>query len=613
MCGIFGAIRKHGSYDPEAFVRFKGLTDLVAYRGPDDSGYLSLDFRKDQVNTDQTQPFQVFLGHRRLSIIDLSPAGHQPMTDGKGRWIIFNGEIFNFVELRRELEKNGHSFQTESDTEVILHIYDQYGESGFEKLNGMWAFAIADLPGKRIVLSRDRFSMKPLYLFENGNDIYFASEIKQLLPLLDKRELNPEVMSAYLSQGLIDYSNETFFRKIVKVPPKSTFIVCLNTGKTHTHQYWDYTPSNWEGDPSEQFRELFLDSVRIRLRSDVKVGVLLSGGLDSSSIAVLADQLTEGKLESYSIISRDGQCSEEPFIDKLCIAADLKNKKLLFESPDVHRELQQIIYHNDEPFGTFSPIAQYKLVQLIKAQSDVTVLLSGQGGDEAMLGYSKFFFFYLKELVKKGKYYQAATQFLWSLLKRTVVHQFRLGEARRYVRFLNKRTSQSFIRVESAMKPIWECDNLRDRQIADLDHYSVPALAHYEDRIPMAHSLELRHPFLDHRLVDFLISLPEEWKIQDGWTKFILRKTSDKLPDAIRWRRDKQGFIVPEEFWLKNTLKGTIQNIFKKSTLAELGVIDDAQFLRYYDDFQNGRSQIWYTDISRTLMAEIWAKQFLRS
>jgi asparagine synthase (glutamine-hydrolysing) len=609
MCGIFGALRREGFHEPCVFERFKELTDMVSHRGPDDCGYLGLNFENGRA--DDGRSFQLFLGHRRLSIIDLSSAGHQPMTDNKGRWIIFNGEIFNYLELRRELQAAGHSFRTESDTEVILEVYDQYGERGFDKLNGMWAFAIADMPAKRIVLSRDRFSMKPLYLLTLKDDLYFASEIKQLLPLLPKREVHPEVMSAYLSQGLMDHTTDTFFRGISKMAPKTNLIVCMNTGKTHVQQYWDYALPQCGNHDVENFRHLFTDSVRLRLRSDVKVGVLLSGGLDSSAIAVVAQKQTDKEIESFSIVSEYSQSSEGRFIDILCESTAIKNQKLLFRIPDVRELLERVVYHSDQPFGSLSTLANFRLLESIKQEHKVTVLLSGQGGDETLFGYLKYFFFFLRDLAKKGEYRRAATQFLWGLLQRTTVRQFKLGEARRYMRFWGNNHSHAFMRLESRPEPIWESQNLRGRQIADLDRYSVPALTRYEDLNSMAHSLELRHPFLDHRLVNFLVNLPAQMKIKDGWTKYIMRESLSELPDPIRWRRDKQGFILPEELWLKRELKSFIRSTFQRSVLGELGIIDDHKFLQYYEGFRSGRRRIWYTDISRTLIAELWARKVL--
>ena len=219
MCGIFGAVTTAGFFDRADCERFSALTNLVRYRGPDDGDCLALNLANPR-HAEENR-YDLFLGHRRLSILDLSAAGRQPMGDGCGRWIIFNGEIFNYIELRHELEAKGHKFVTGTDTEVILHVYSEYGESGFDRLNGMWAFAIADVPRKRVVLSRDRFSIKPLYLLSTDNRLYFASEIKQLLPLLSRLEPNADVMSAFLLQGLVDHNQHTFFRGITKLPPKS--------------------------------------------------------------------------------------------------------------------------------------------------------------------------------------------------------------------------------------------------------------------------------------------------------------------------------------------------------------------------------------------------------
>src|SRR5712692_7955051 len=229
MCGIFGAVRLRGLFEPASFAPFVRLTDVVSYRGPDDSGYLAANGKEGRVlaGVVPNAPFDLFLGHRRLSIIDLSAAGHQPMTDGKGRWIVFNGEIFNYVELREELKHCGCEFATGTDTEVILKLYDIFGESAFDRLNGMWAIAIADLPARRVVLSRDRFSIKPLYVLAQDDEFYFASESKQLLPLVPKREPHLGVLSTFLAQGLLDHSQDTLFRGITRVPPKTNLTVSL--------------------------------------------------------------------------------------------------------------------------------------------------------------------------------------------------------------------------------------------------------------------------------------------------------------------------------------------------------------------------------------------------
>ena len=339
MCGIFGAARVSGMYSEEDRLQFQGLTDLVRYRGPDDSGKQTWKVREGRLVTQGA--FDVFLGSRRLSIIDLSPLGHMPMTDGRGRWIVFNGEIFNYLELRRELESEaGCEFRSNTDTEVILAIYDRYGEQGFDRLNGMWAFAILDLPARKLILSRDRFSIKPLYLLRRGQEFLFASELKQLLPLLPKVELNEPVMMAFLSQALLDHSDGTFFRGIVRVRSCTSLTICLNTGKVQEHTYWSLpAPVSMSTEEAmEAFRAVLTDSVRIRLRSDVKVGVLLSGGLDSSAIAVLANKFAQ--LETYSVVADDPRYDERRFID-MVVKGGIRNTKVVFRHGQVMEDLER--------------------------------------------------------------------------------------------------------------------------------------------------------------------------------------------------------------------------------------------------------------------------------
>jgi asparagine synthase (glutamine-hydrolysing) len=616
VCGIFGAINRTGFFDALDFDRFVALTNLVAYRGPDDCGHIPLTLKS--VGSHRERLFDVFLGNRRLSIIDLSSSGHMPMSDGKGCWITYNGEIFNYLELRRELEARGHIFTTGTDTEVILHVYSEYGESGFDRLNGMWAFAIVDSRARKVVLSRDRFSIKPLYLFKSNGELYFGSEIKQLLPLLPALELNAGAMTAYLAQGLLDHDVETFFRGITRVPPGTNVIISLDSGTIsgtiEERKYWRFestgSTSASSKDLVEEFRALFFDSVRIRLRSDVKVGVLLSGGLDSSAVTTAVRQVGGEQLQTYSIVSEHEGYDERRFIDVMC-QAGVPNRKVTFRVGDVLDCLEQVLYYSDEPVAEFSVIAQYQLFAAIKNDSDVTVLLSGQGGDETLLGYLKFFFFHVQLLLKAGKYLDAMELLAGSALHRTAVTQFRMSEARRYLQHDRRGIWQAMLR-DSQRAPVWQCGDIRSRQIADICHYSVPALTHYEDRNSGAHSLEVRHPFLDHRLVNFVVNLPTELKIHGGWTKYILRAALPEMPAALRWRRDKQGFLVPEQLWLRRELVPIIRRRFRGSILAELDILNDKNFLQYYDRFLTGNA-IASSDIARVLIAEIWAGQVFQS
>lgn len=610
MCGVFGAINLNAYFGDGDYEKFAKLNDMTYYRGPDASGDLAINLKKQSVAN--KKEFDVFLGHRRLSIIDLSEEANQPLTDGKGAWIIYNGEIFNYVELRKELIEKGHIFKTKSDTEVILKIYDEYGDSGFAKLNGMWAFVVVDVRNKRVILSRDRFSIKPLYLTKMQNKIYFASEIKQLLPLVDKKEINNDVMFTYLNQGLIDYSEKTFYRYIDKVKPKTSLVIQMDTGEIKEKQYWDYYQEEITSikDAEEKFRDLFIDSVKIRLRSDVKLAGLLSGGLDSSAIAVIANRIQGGNFETYSVISNDERYSEEKFIDIVSGDKGIDNYKLCCESDEIMGSLLDVIYHNDEPFGGFSAVAHYKLIERLKKETGLKVVLSGQGGDEILMGYLKFFFFNVKNLISKGCVAQALKEVFLSFVKKTAVWQFNFGEAKRYIPFVAGKGDKSFLRIKGTLEPIHECSDLRNRQRMDIDRYSVPNLTHYEDRNAMAHSTEIRLPFLDYRLVNFLTNIPIHMKLNGGWSKYILRSALSELPEEIRWRKDKQGFITPESIWLKKNFNNLIREVFNGSSLSKMGIIDDKEFFKYYDRFLKGDRSIWYIGISRVLIAELWARKF---
>ena len=401
MCGIFCAVSLGEPYTHREYNVFKTATDLVSHRGPDAFGYKK--YRSSENYPAET--FNIFFGHRRLSIIDLSTSANQPMEDN-GIVIIYNGEIFNYIELKQELILKGIHFRTNSDTEVILKIYETEGSKGFAKLNGMWAFIIYDSIKKLIIASRDRFSIKPLFYLQEVANLYFASEIKQLLPLLKTKNLNTSAVFNFLQQGIADFDDQTFYRSIQKVKAKVNFIVELKTGQQREEIYWDYNTEHIENEitATNIFREIFYDSIKLRLRSEVQLGALLSGGLDSSAISIIANKLNSKSFMTFSIVSDDEEFSEESFIDELVRSAKIPNQKIPFNSDDVLGKLNEVIYYQDEPFGSFSIIAQNLIFEKIKQYTDITVVLSGQGGDEIMMGYLKFFFFYLKNLTRRRRF-----------------------------------------------------------------------------------------------------------------------------------------------------------------------------------------------------------------
>ncbi len=608
MCGLFGAIRHEGSFSPHDIAMFREARDMVSYRGPDAADERILEVR----NVGRPD---VYLGHRRLAIIDLSPDGVQPMSNDGVIWIIFNGEIFNYLELREELRRLGYAFKTNTDTEVILNVYKAYGEVGFAKMNGMWAFVLVDARKKKAILSRDRFSEKPLYYTWDRGTLLFASEIKQLLPFQSHHEINEQVLLAYLKQALIDAAPpETFFEDIWQVKPRHSLVMNLLTGKRKEVPYWEFgqefVPSK-ESETLARFRELFWDSVRIRLRSDVPVGVLVSGGLDSSSIAVAANSMQEN-IQCFGVTSEDPRYSEERFLDILRDKAGLRVKKFRPHSKGAWEVLEEVMWHQDEPFGGLNVVLHERMLATIKQTTDITVLLSGQGGDEILGGYRKFFFFFLKEALRRGRVREAAWEICASLFQRTIVWQFSLAEAKRYLPYYRsvRDPVSRVLKRDVHLEPLWKGDSLNQRQRADVERYSVPALTHYEDRNGMKYSMEIRLPFLDYRLVDFTLRMPNTLKIKNGWTKVALRKTMRELPQEIAWRRDKQGFLNPEELWLKKDYREQIEVVFQDSSLAKRGLADKQALLELYGMFLKGSRQVWRTDITRFLLAELWLRKF---
>lgn len=608
MGGIFGVINLKEYYNIEYFYKFIKLTNLVDHRGPDSFAYTTLNFNTGVLNKNN---FNIFLGQRKLTIKNMNKPKNQS-SQKKDTYIIYDGEIFNYFELRKELESKGYSFKTNTDEEVILKTYSEFGNDGFKKFNGMWAFIIVDLLKNKVIISRDKFSIKPLYFLNKNNCFYFASEIKQLIPLLEKKRINKNVMFSFLHQALSDYNDETFFKQINKLKPKINLIIDLNTSKVEEKQYWNYELEEIEDEDValEKFRNIFYDSVKIRLEKNIKIGCLLSGGLDSSAICVIANNIIKENFDTFSVVVDDEKYSEKRFIDILVKEKNIRNTKLTFQPNMVLNYINEVLTCQDEPFGSFSAIAQYLTFNKIKSETDIKIILSGQGGDEILMGYLKYFFFYLKDLIKKGKLTDLVKQIFLSLINRTVIYQLKLSDAKRYIPFL-ARNKLDYIMVEGSLEPIWKCDNLLERQILDIERYSIPVLTRWEDRNSMANSIEVRNPFLDYRLVNFSLSLPVSFKLKNGWTKYILRRAIYELPKDIKERRDKQGFITPEEKWLRYNFESLIVEKFKDSVLDEMGIINKKNFLIYYKNFLSGKSIIDYSEITRVLIAELWARKFL--
>jgi asparagine synthase (glutamine-hydrolysing) len=560
MCGIFGFT---GHPDRELLGR---MAAVLVHRGPDDAGSLERD--------------GVSLGHRRLSIIDRA-GGHQPIAnEDETVWLVYNGEVYNYRELRVELESGGHTFRTQSDSEVIVHAYEEWGPACAARFNGMWAFAIADLraaPGK-LVLCRDHFGIKPLYYTRSPRNgrLLFASEIKALLQDPDVvARPDDQLVFEYLLHGMHEHRPETFFEGICHVPPASWVEVPLGAAPPAqadaaasarakraalpARAYWEpELRSDGGADPAE-FRRLFRKSVERRLVSEVPVGSCLSGGLDSTTIVSFMSELLkeeapdasslQGQLKTFSAVFDGDPIDERDFIEIAVESTGADTTYTNPTSPEFVDELRDFMWHQEEPMVSTGPYAQWCVMRLAREQ--VTVLLDGQGGDELLAGYVPYQLVYLRELWKEGKREElrrealAARDVLAPLVKRRLAQRRkRLGVKDILApRFLSRVTDPGYGRSQ---------DDLKLRLLQDLLTYSLPCLLRYEDKNSMAFSVESRVPYLDQELVDHILRLPSHAIVRGGWSRWILREAlRGTLPEKIRRRRWKVGFTTPEMRWIK--------------------------------------------------------------
>lgn len=601
-----------------------------AHRGPDGKGVI----------VERIQDRTLLLAHQRLSIIDLSAAAGQPMAyrDRRG-WITYNGELYNYLELRRELAEQGERFTTRSDTEVLLAALHKWGpRRALEKFNWMGVFAWFDREGEQVVLGCDPGAEKPLYYFLEDDQLVFASEIKTLLVVAARRfELDRDVVGRFVFQGLTDSSSETFFRHIYRVPPATFTILDLKSDRLRIVAQ-PYTPPAYPGEPSgmtlprfqDDLRELLTDAVRIRLRSDVPVGVLLSGGIDSSSIAAIARLVLGGASPPrlLSAVSDDPRFDESTHITAMeRHLGQIAERIRLQPNPSaLIDDLMLVNWYNDAPVTSLSAVAHFNLMKLAK-QLGVTVVLSGQGADEILLGYRKFLGFYIQSLLRQGRIGRALTALGGFALNRTVLNQFSVAEAKRYIgrgrRLASDANSKRGGRtVVGEWLQGWKPaalglgnGSLADRQVMDVRYYSVPALCHYEDRMSMAMGREIRLPFLDPRLVDMLLRAPDEYKLRSGWTKYALRKAMETLlPHQICWRRDKQGFVNPQSEWLKGELRHQVLDAFGPGSLiARKGILRSDALLEKYERYRKqpaGGGSIWYREIFAPFSLELWMRRY---
>jgi asparagine synthase (glutamine-hydrolysing) len=572
MCGIAGYVTGSDRRPVAAFQQ--SVLRTLAHRGPDDAGWLT--DREIGSSHMPADPGRWGLLHRRLAILDLSALGHQPMLSPDGRYAItFNGEIYNYVELRRELEKEGACFASQSDTEVLLQAYARWGPACLPRLVGMFALAITDRDRRRMFLARDPFGIKPLYYARPGGGFAFASEIKALRPVVSGR-VRASRLFDYLRDGLTDHGGETLLEEVHQLPAAHWMEIDLDTGTaTEPRRYWDIDLDR-RADVSfpeavTRVRELFLESVRLHLRSDVPVGAALSGGIDSSAI-VAAMRAVEPRadLHTFSFVADDPAIGEEQYADLAAKSAGATARKVRIEPGDLAADLDRLVATQDEPFGSTSIYAQYRVFRLA-TEHKIKVMLDGQGADELLAGYHGYFPERLGTLLGRGEWLKAYS-FARRASRRPGVGGQTVLLARGLKRLLPGRVqsrSRAMLGKSAWLNGRWfadrgvdgaiesrpgrRTDQLRDRLYRTLTRTSLPMLLRYEDRNSMAWSIESRVPFLTPALAEFVLSLPEEYLISpDGATKHVFREAMRGIvPDAIRDRRDKIGFATPEKKWLQ--------------------------------------------------------------
>jgi len=569
MCGISGIINKKATSRNLLEREIKKMNSLIIHRGPDDEGYY---FGNNFA-----------FGHRRLAILDLSKAGRQPMKyKGKnGEYIIvYNGEIYNFLELKEELIRKGYKFKTNTDTEVILASYDWWGENCVSRFNGMWAFAIYDKKKDIIFCSRDRYGIKPFYYMELNDKFIFGSEIKQLLIFNVNRYVNARVLMDYLIIGLEDHTNETFFKGIYKLEQSCNLIYDLRKHKYEIRRYYDLHRDKAIGylslkDAVELYKERFLNSIKLRIRSDVKVGTCLSGGLDSSSIAGYVAKNLGMKLAAVHAKSIESMNDESYYAKKVARKCDLDLKVVEPTLNDFVEHIDKVVYTLEEPFASPSVFMQYFVMKKAK-DNGCKVMLDGQGGDETLLGYERYYPAYLINLGffdMIREFYRAAEN---SRLSKIQLLKYILYFTIPKIRLEVLKFKFSFVRKEYfdliSYDILVKLSSMY-RDIYNLQYYEIyktqlPHLLKYEDKNSMAHSVEARLPFLDYNLVKISVSFDFKLKIRNGWTKYILRKSVENvLPRDVVWRKHKFGFEAPTNMWINAIKDDMIRKINESEVL----------------------------------------------
>lgn len=609
MCGIAGIANRSGGIVSQEVV--PKMLEAIRHRGPDDQGIEHFG--------------NICLGFVRLSIIDLSPAGHQPMISDDGRFVLtFNGEIYNYIEIRKELSDSGIQFSTSTDTEVLLKAYMHWGKDALHRFNGMWAFCIYDKLEKSLFFARDRFGVKPLYYSLQNETLVWCSEIP---PLLSQRlgsvHPNEQAIFDYLVFNRTDIDDNTFFEGIKRL--NHGCCMTFDSKGMHVERWYSLPDAVLRAKPFDspkELLELFESSLRLRLRSDVPVGVCLSGGIDSSSIAsTLTQRLDFTELNTFSAVYNSNEAGDEtPFIK------EMENivKSMHYVRPSASTLLQDLdafISAHAEPIPSTGPYAQFKVMEL--ASESVVVTLDGQGADEELAGYHYFYGFYFKELFRSLRF----GKLCYEIIANTIQHRslfalksflyFLLPDA---LRTSVKAESQSYLnpafkdrlKHSSRVAKTLHGSNSLNNALMDHFEYKLEHLLKWEDRNSMFFSIEARVPFLDYRLVERLMATKSKWKIRHGVTKYILRQSMKGiLPEKIRLRKDKMGFVTPQDDWFRTAeWKVFIQSLFASDSFRARVFFDAEAVCALYEKHLKGElnasREIW-----KIVHLELWLRKFI--
>lgn len=604
MCGIAGVLNNQG-VDAACL---KAMSKTLQHRGPDDEGFTISGksvYTKYYRGEDSISEVSLFpnilqhqkkvsdtigLLHRRLSILDLSPAGHQPMTYQNRYTIVFNGEIYNYKELKTLLIQKGFEFISDTDTEVILAAYCFWGQNCVSHFVGMWAFAIYDKERNELFISRDRFGIKPLYFFQSKTLFAFASEIKALLQIdVIKPEANITSVFEYISFGTTADPSANLFKYIQVLAPAHNLVINTETLQTKVTAYYNLEENVYNyklpsaNEIQNTFNHYLKDSIDLQLRADVSIGSTLSGGLDSSTIVALtASKMNGTAFKTFTAAYHEKEIDESDFAKK--VVADYKNIDSYFTYPnskEYWNDIDKLIWHQDLPINSTSMFAQWEVMKLANEQK-IKVLLDGQGADEILGGYYNFAGIYLIQKLKRLQFYsffqekaelkqkfspninntlgRAFYYFTPEFMQRSIRSKKRLGMNSFSQGFQNK--------LGTIDVPVRGGKTFREQSLLSVQ-FSLQDLLRYEDRNSMAFSIESRVPFLDHRLVEFSIALNNDWKIKNGWTKYILRKSSESiLPKEVVWRKYKMGFLTPQKIW-KDESKQELTQFINETTIPD--------------------------------------------